>query len=368
MIQWLRNYTGTGIHGVNVEKDELQNLRKEFKHYKKKYEKEDKEIIIESDKEEKLNQEEQDQIDEEIKKKRQKKKKKRQTISDEAISDKDLASKQSFVPQIEEKSPEIFKRIKEKCQRLFYFNKLPENQLPLIINAFTMEKKNEGKTIFSQGENADKLYILESGELSCWKTFKKGDPETYIKTYKEGDSFGELALLYNYNRNYTIKAKTNVVLYSLDRKTYKGIVQGLEMTQREKFKATLGKIDIFQNLTPNELSKICDIMREINYEEGDEIIKHNENEDDFVILFEGKCHSEKISDSGKPPQTLKEFEEFDYFGDAPWFKCEQRNYGVKADTNCTVFVISRKEFKRLVGPLENILKRKIESYQKYMRK
>ena len=42
MIQWLQNYTGTGIHGVNVEKNELQNLRKEIKHYKKKYEKEDK--------------------------------------------------------------------------------------------------------------------------------------------------------------------------------------------------------------------------------------------------------------------------------------------------------------------------------------
>ena len=37
MIQWLQNYTGNGIHGVNVEKDELKNLRKEYKHYKKKY-------------------------------------------------------------------------------------------------------------------------------------------------------------------------------------------------------------------------------------------------------------------------------------------------------------------------------------------
>ena len=53
MIQWLQNYSGTGVHGVNVEKSELQNLRKEIKHYKKKYEKEDKEILILSDNEEK---------------------------------------------------------------------------------------------------------------------------------------------------------------------------------------------------------------------------------------------------------------------------------------------------------------------------
>ena len=48
MIQWLQNYSGTGIHGENLEKSELINLRKELKHYKKKYEKEIKDIQIES--------------------------------------------------------------------------------------------------------------------------------------------------------------------------------------------------------------------------------------------------------------------------------------------------------------------------------
>ncbi len=174
--------------------------------------------------------------------------------------------------------------------------------------------------------------------------------------------------MYNYKRNYTIKAKTNAVLYSLDRKNYKGIIQGCELNKREKFKNALKNVDILQNLTPNEFSKICDIMVEKEFKAGDDIIKQNENEDEFVILYEGNCHSEKISESGKSPQVLKEFESNDYFGDAPWFKCEQRNYGVKADSDCIVFIISRREFKRLVGSLENILKRKFESYQKFMKK
>ena len=140
------------------------------------------------------------------------------------------------------------------------------------------------------------------------------------------------------------------------------------MNQREKYKTALKNIDILQNLTPNEIGKVCDIMVEKEFKSGEEILKQNVNDDYFCILYEGKCHSEKISDSGKAPQTLKEFEEYDYFGDAPWFKCEQSNYIVRADTDCIVFVISRKEFKRLVGPLENILKRKIESYQKFMKK
>ena len=369
MIQWLQNYSGIGIHGVNVEKNELQNLRKELKHYKKKYEKEDKEVIIVSDEEEKESKEEQEKIDEEIKKKKKKQKQKRQTISDEALSKEELSQIQNFNQNIDLKSSEIFEKIKQKCLTLFYFNNLSENELSQIINSFSSENINEGQTIFTQGDNGDKLYILDKGELDCWKTFKKGDPETYIKSFKEGDSFGELALLYNYKRNYTIKAKTNASLFSLDRKTYNNIIKRTEINQREKYKAALSNVDILQNLTPNEFGKVCDIMVEKVFKEGEDIIKQNENEDDFMILFEGKCHSEKASDSGKPPQILKEFDQYDFFGEAPWFKTEQRNYtNVKADTDCTVFIISRKQFKRLIGCLENILKRKIEVYQKFMKK
>ena len=239
MIQWLQNYTGTGIHGVNIEKAELNNLRKEIKHYKKKYEKEDKEVIIPSDNDEKELPEDQERIDEEIKKKQQKRKNRRKTISDEV--EKDIPNWEDFNPQNEEKSQENYTKIRQKCESLPFFNNMSENELNCVINSFMMEKFKKGQTIFTEGEDADKLYLLESGELECWKTFRKGDPLTYIKTYKEGDTFGELAIMYNYIRNYTIKAKTNVTLFSLNRKDFKGIVQKEVLNKRQKYMSTLKK-------------------------------------------------------------------------------------------------------------------------------
>ena len=120
MIQWLQNYSGTGVHGVNIEKTELQNLRKEIKNYKKKYEKEDKEIIIPSDSEEKETQEEQERIDEEIKKRHQKRKNRRETISDEVLSERDTQDLKNYVPQNEEKSSENFDILKKNVN-LFHF-------------------------------------------------------------------------------------------------------------------------------------------------------------------------------------------------------------------------------------------------------
>ena len=61
---------------------------------------------------------------------------------------------------------------------------------------------------------------MEKGDLHCTKVLKKGDKETFLRSYGPGDSFGELALLYNAPRAATIITKTSVILFSLDRETF----------------------------------------------------------------------------------------------------------------------------------------------------
>lgn len=52
--------------------------------------------------------------------------------------------------------------------------------------------------MIKQGEDGDVLYLVDSGELDCYRRLKKTDPkDTYLKTYCHGEAFGELALLYN---------------------------------------------------------------------------------------------------------------------------------------------------------------------------
>ena len=48
-----------------------------------------------------------------------------------------------------------------------------------------------------QGEDGNELFVVDEGELGCYKRFKKDEPEKFLKTYYPGESFGELALLYN---------------------------------------------------------------------------------------------------------------------------------------------------------------------------
>ena len=55
----------------------------------------------------------------------------------------------------------------------------------------------------------------------------------------------------------------------------------------------------------------------------------------------------------------------DYFGERSLLKNEPRAANVVAKTECTVVSMDRHSFKRLMGPLEELLKRNLEIYEKF---
>lgn len=82
-----------------------------------------------------------------------------------------------------------------------------------IIDAIVPTQKKSGEVIIKQGDDGDNFYVVESGVLTCTKKFKADQDDTFLKEYVPGESFGELALLYNAPRAATIVAKTDVTLW-----------------------------------------------------------------------------------------------------------------------------------------------------------
>merc|ERR1712007_91873 len=52
----------------------------------------------------------------------------------------------------------------------------------------------EGETIIREGDDGDKFFILEIGELQCFIALEDGNEE-HVASYSPGDYFGEVALL-----------------------------------------------------------------------------------------------------------------------------------------------------------------------------
>ena len=67
-------------------------------------------------------------------------------------------------------------------------------------------------------------------------------------------------------------------------------------------------------------------------------------------------------------KMLKINESGGFFGELALLKGEPRAASIVADTKCKCLSLDRMAFKRLLGPLENILQRNSENYIKYMKK
>lgn len=114
---------------------------------------------------------------------------------------------------------------------------------------------------------------MDSGELDCFRRFTKDGEEKFLKTYVPGESFGELALLYNAPRAATIKAKTTATLFSLDRDCFNNIVKESAVKKRERYESFLSKVEILDQMDAYERAQICDALKTRSFKANEYIIR-----------------------------------------------------------------------------------------------
>ena len=379
MLTWLINYSKGHSSEINGEREELENLREEIKKYKNKEnikiktpeesenseESKSEESSLSSKENEDEVKEDQNNIDKQIQERRNKimKRGQRSSVSAEVFG---LYNKKGdFKPRVIPKTESQKETIKKKCLQSFIFNSLEDADFIKVIDAFEEKKFNAGDYVIKEGEQGDVVYLVDTGELDCEKTFKKGDNPTYLKTYYAGESFGELALLYNAPRAATIKAKTNCILWALDRGTFNNIVKEAAVKKREKYENSLKNVPILSTIDTYELGQICDAVNSCKAKKGDYIIKQGEKGDKFYILDEGEAYAAKIFNPGEEEQNVKDYKKGDYFGELALLRDEPRAASVVAKCDCKLITLDRLAFKRLLGPLEKLLQRNSEMYQKY---
>jgi cAMP-dependent protein kinase regulator len=329
-----------------------------MKQLKRKFDEKDKEMIVDSESEH--TDEDEDLVDDlvQIHQKRDIKIG-RSSVSAEVYGQ--FYKKENFIPKVIKKSPSQLKRLNDVTSKSFVFNNLDENELNTVIDAIDERRFNAGEIVISEGENGDLLYIVEKGELDCSKKSLG-----FLKTYKEGESFGELALLYNAPRAATIQAKTDCILWGLDRETFNHIVKDAAIKKREQYESFLKSISILKDINDYELSQICDAVKTVTYSQGERIITEKEEGDKFFILVEGKAYAEKMINGLMT--KVKDYKGGEYFGELALLKNEPRAASVVAESKCKLISLDRRSFKRLLGPIENILKRSADSYVKYVNK
>src|SRR5579863_707507 len=87
-----------------------------------------------------------------------------------------------------------FRRKREFLERVPLFKWTPRREFGALFHALVLRDYHAGEVLFEEGEMGRALFVLVTGEVEITCNGKDGKPRR-ITTLKEGDCFGEIALV-----------------------------------------------------------------------------------------------------------------------------------------------------------------------------
>jgi len=288
----------------------------------------------------------------------------RVSVSAESMDPAKLKAQASNVTCIE-KSPEVASELLRVVAKSPLLRTLDNEQKDKIVKAFSGPLiKQPGEDIIVQGDIGDVFYLLEDGLVDV--IIKKGSNDPLkVHTYKPGDAFGELAIMYNAPRAATCKAQTESKLWALDRVSFKVIVVAAAMLKRETYTGFLKNVPILATLNEMEVMALADALAEETYDEGSVICQQGDEGNFFYIIKSGNAQCSQVDGAGES-KVVATLAAGAYFGEIALLTSKPRQATVTATGGkLTVLSLDRATFTRVFGPMEDIMKRNMDQYNKY---
>ncbi|XP_072311680.1 cAMP-dependent protein kinase type I-alpha regulatory subunit isoform X1 [Eucyclogobius newberryi] len=265
-----------------------------------------------------------------------------------------------FFPKVIPKDYKTMAALAKAIEKNVLFSHLDDNERSDIFDAMFSVTYIAGETVILQGDEGDNFYVIDQGEMDVYVN------NEWVTSIGEGGSFGELALIYGTPRAATVKAKTNVKLWGIDRDSYRRILMGSTLRKRKMYEEFLRKVSILESLDKWERLTVADALEPVQFEDGQKIVVQGEPGDEFFIILEG---------SAAVLQRRSENEEFvevgrlgpsDYFGEIALLMNRPRAATVVARGPLKCVKLDRPRFERVLGPCSDILKRNIQQYNSFV--
>lgn len=205
------------------------------------------------------------------------------------------------------KSDSELSMIAESLHCHFLFKTLEDDQRCEVIDCMEEKKFQAGETIIEQGAIGDFFYIVSSGDVDCFVDGQK------VTSYQRGGSFGELALMYNAPRAATLIATSNVVVWALDRVSFRSILMENNANKRRMHEKFLEDVPLFKSLEISEIHKIADALEPVNFKNGEVVLKEGDAGGSFYLIEYGDALFYR-SNGSEQQQLVNEKKKGDYFG------------------------------------------------------
>lgn len=128
--------------------------------------------------------------------------------------------------QVRERASESLSReqVRDKLRSVALFQGLEESDLDRILGISESVLVEAGETVFEEGERGDHFYIIVRGEVELRK--KSGTGRRKLAVLREGQAFGEIALLNQTPRSASAHALVDTYMLSVSRAAFGQILGG----------------------------------------------------------------------------------------------------------------------------------------------
>lgn len=258
-----------------------------------------------------------------------------------------------------------------------------------LVNGAWLQEVEAGETIIEAGDDADYFYVVKKGkfevsnksEATCDVTTGNSDvnisnaapsapslrpsqrasdsspkgssAESAMHRHLEvGDCFGELALLYLTQRTATVRASEDSTVWVIDRPNFKRVLMKKSEERIDSYAKMLDSVEILNCLAEQEKRDLANALVEMNFKEGEQIVKQGEHGKIFYILYDGKVEVSKDGQKIKDIETRGKF-----FGERALLADEPRTATITAvSESVRLLALDHETFGMLLGPLGDLMK------------
>ncbi|XP_049874066.1 cAMP-dependent protein kinase type I regulatory subunit isoform X2 [Pectinophora gossypiella] len=283
----------------------------------------------------------------------------RGAISAEPVTEEDATS---YVKKVVPKDYKTMGALSRAIASNVLFTHLDESERADMFDAMFPVQCLPGETVIRQGDEGDNFYIVDSGEV---EVLVNGEPVT---TISEGGSFGELALIYGTPRAATVRARTTLKLWGLDRDSYRRILMGSTIRKRRMYDEFLSRVSILESLEKWERLTVADALEPVSFTDGETIVRQGEPGNDFYIIVEGTAVvlQQRGGAAEGAAVEVGRLGPSDYFGEIALLLDRPRAATVRAAGPLKCVKLDRARFERVLGLCADILKRNIAQYNSFV--
>ena len=241
-------------------------------------------------------------------------------------------------------TPEDEEMLKNTFKNHFLFKNKSTEIISSIISALKLNIFEKDITLFKKGNEGSEFYIIKRGKVLINTQY--GD-----KYLKDGDTFGEIALIHNGKRTATAMTIEKCELFVLNGITFREILKKINETDLNEKLDLLKSNTLFRVLEHNKLKAISNIMINCIFKGGETIVYKNDVGDSIYIIKSGEVQCLDKDEDNNKFKKIRHLQAKDFFGEGSILFDMKRTINIKVlEPSMECYQISKYNLENILGP------------------